>query len=292
MGTIYHLARAQNLLLELALRGADDSDEPWAPPQDKFAPPLVEVPSELLNSKGLLAQPTSVLASVSTNLKEKIEKSTDTSERAALIQEKDAAAEINVQFGLILDVVGYWQTALKSSVFLIYFHERLVRCIGKLEQKERIRTLSTVLARIVDLHGAGRTVLSDGDIGSLCSIVTRAFERIGFDKDTQPWSSIEAELISELGPAPIPRWREQDHFETAAQFFDRVISPIPFALRPTTTQLKVEQPKFLNALSAHCSNIKRGKQKPGVSEAYTAHFVSELLPIGQPKARAPTRRPK
>jgi hypothetical protein len=94
---------------------------------------------------------------------------------------------------------------------------------------------------------------------------------------------IEAGFKRIHAATPPHQWRELDPKETAAEYFSRYISPVPFDLRATTTDVKAAQPEFYNALSSHCANIKRGRIKPGEDEVSRAQHISELLPTGVPR---------
>lgn len=90
------------------------------------------------------------------------------------------------------------------------------------------------------------------------------------------------------GAPELELWRSVDDKETAAQYFERVIAPIQFAVRPTMKDLAAAQPALFRSLTNLCADQKRF-DRVGFGEAGQAKAVSELLPVGAPR---PPRRTK
>lgn len=191
------------------------------------------------------------------------------------------AHPVNFQLDLIFSISGYWDALKGDREQFKYFRDNLGVLFGHLNDTDRIGRMAQILARITKLHAAGRTVLSKGQVDDLAVIIMEAYARnVGPIAD-----ALKTEDLRDLPEL----WRSVDEDESAAAYFERVIAPIPFEMRPTTTQLSESQPDLYKSLSNLCADQKR-RNRRGLGEIGQATGLSEVLPMGVPKVRAPRQK--
>jgi hypothetical protein len=208
-----------------------------------------------------------------------------------IAQAKECAGELNFQCGMIFLADGYWPALRSDPAFLFYFLRDVLRLLYVLSPEERIRTLSTVFARIADLHGAGTVVLSSEEINGVGAVLLQAFSlaKISGNPDFDALAEYVSQATS--GTRATELWRSIDDKETARAYFERVIAPIPFRLRPTTTEISTGQPQLYKSLSVLCAEQRRSN-KVGDTELAQATAISQLFPAGVAKERKQRRAPK
>ena len=185
---------------------------------------------------------------------------------------------------------GFWSTKVKESDFVQTLKADLELSFSGLDQKESIAASAAIIARIAELHSAGRVVLTENQVGVFQTAIDIAVKQLTDDNGElaallQQFTNIGASSAG-AGWAPAEKWREVNVDETAAQYFERMIAPLPFEARPSTTQLSEMQPDLYRSLRNLCADQKRFN-RTGIGEIGKARALSEVLPIGAPK---PPRR--
>jgi len=185
---------------------------------------------------------------------------------------------------------GFWATKVKESDFSGTLKADFALAFQPLEENERIESLTAIVTRIAKLHAAGEVVLSAAQMFQFqTALFAAASVAAGADAECkvmfQQFAEI-GELTQTASWVPSEKWREINADETAAQYFERMIAPLPFEVRPSTTQLSDMQPDLYRSLRNLCADQKRFN-RTGVGEIGKARALSEVLPIGPPK---PPRR--
>lgn len=176
---------------------------------------------------------------------------------------------------------------LKDPKFHIEIASRIALDFEGLDIKGRIRILHDFLHRIAISIDTDQKDLTDEEIVYLARTIDNAILQfqhvVPIETITSPIERIHEQGYSS---ALSEKWREKIPSETSAQYFERVIAPIPFSMRPSTTVLLETQPDLHKALTSACYEQKR-YNRIGFGEAGRAHKISDLLPIGVPKPRSP-----
>lgn len=198
-----------------------------------------------------------------------------------------AYRRLNKLCGQLLGVAGAWAMKVKEPDFVESFAADIRICFAVLENDdERIESLTAILARIVKLHADRHIVLSASERGlftrALINAAWSAHSALAAHPELQ--RQIESIGKPDAGASqPLPeRWRELRENETAPQFFDRIIAPIPFESRPTTTALMESDPPLYKTLAATCAyNVKTNRV--GHTELERARGIADLFPMAARK---------